>query len=181
MTVVEYKQRIAGSVRLHPMSHVEHRTVYIGARTCVWQFASVIRGAKIGRGCSIGSRAIVDGSRLGNNVSVGHGAQIHPGMVIGDNVFVGPGAIFCNDRWPRTIKQGWSVQSGITIVERGASIGANVLIMPGTFIGERAMVAGGAVLTMDVPADHIYRCGQIFKIESEAERLATRIRMAKRA
>jgi len=155
-------------------------TVTIGSETIVWPFASVIRGARIGKGCSIGSCAIVDGSWLGNKVSVGHGAQIHPGMVIGDDAFIGPGAIFCNDRWPRTNKQGWYRHDQVTIVEKGASVGAGAIIMPGTFIGERAMVAGGAVLTMDVPADHIYRCGQIFKIYSEAERFATRMRIAKR-
>ena len=122
----------------------------------VWPYAQVIRGAVLGENCSIGSCAIVDGATLGNRVSVGHGAQVHPGTKIGNDVFVGPGVVICNDAWPRTHKRGWHMPERPTvIIEDGASIGANATILPGVIIGAGAMVGAGVTVTKDVPAHHM--------------------------
>lgn len=128
-------------------------------RIRVWPYAQVIRGAILGDGCSIGSCAIVDGSTLGERVSVGHGAQIHPGIKIGNDVFVGPGAIFCNDMWPEVDKEGFEIPVGsfVTVVEDGASIGAGAIILPGNRIGAGAVIAAGAVVDRDVPAGTLFR------------------------
>lgn len=148
---------------VHPCAQVD-RDASIGARTRVWQFASVIRKAKIGDDCSIASCAIVDGSRLGDRVIVSHGAFIDPGMTIGNDVFVGPHVVFCNDYWPRVTKGGWfdpadliSGKINITRIEDGASIGAGVILMPGIVIGAGAMVAAGAVVSHDVEPGHLYK------------------------
>lgn len=133
----------------------------VGAGTAVWQFASVIRGAKIGDGCSVGSCSVVDAAAVGDRCAIGHGAQVHPGTVIGRDVFVGPGAIICNDRWPRTSKDGFDfegLQSKPTvIVEDGASIGAGAIILPGVRVGRRAMIAAGVVCAIDVPPMTVLR------------------------
>lgn len=127
----------------------------MGGGSQIWQFASVIRGARIGNGCSIGSCAIVDGARLGDRVRVGHGASIPPGVWIGDDVFVGPGVVICNDPDPR-VGSGFDLQAlldgkVVVRIEDRASIGAGSVILPGLTIGEGAMVAAGSVVTKDVP------------------------------
>ena len=136
-----------------------HADCHVGSRTRVWQFASVIRGSKVGEDCNIASCAIVDGATLGRNVIVGHGSFIAPGIVLEDDVFVGPGVVFCNDYWPRVSKVGWFIQQGtvVTRVKRGASIGAGVVVLPGIVVGEEAMVAAGARVRDHVPPGFLLR------------------------
>jgi UDP-2-acetamido-3-amino-2,3-dideoxy-glucuronate N-acetyltransferase len=175
--------QLHGSVEgwLHPFSSVDlvgPNAVTIGKGTKVWQFASVIRRSQIGEDCCIASCAIVDGCRLGDRVRVSHGAFLDPGMRIGDDVFIGPGVKFCNDIWPRSHKDGWfdmeELCSGriiVTEVNNGASIGAGAIIMPGLTIGARAMIAAGAVVSFDVPPDHLYRANNsIEEIRKEPNR-----------
>lgn len=156
--------------------------VSIGDGTQIWQFASVIRGAVIGRNCNVGAGAIVDAARVGNDVLIGAGAQLHPGTVIGDNVFVGPGVIFCNDRWPRVSKDGFDSEallSGRMVTVQvcdGASIGAGAIVLPGVRIGIGATVAAGARVDESVPDHHLAkREGDIVPI---AARCAERMRGA---
>ena len=149
----------------------------IGANVNVWQFASVIRGAVIGADCTIAANAIVDGAKIGARCIVGHGAGIHPGAFLGDDVFVGPGAVLCNDAWPRTHKRGFDPSAQSVTVEDGASIGAGAVVLPGVRIGSGAMVAAGAVVTRDVPAKVLYTAsGVVAAIVDEEERTATRSR-----
>lgn len=98
---------------------------------------------------------------------------MHPGTVAGRDVFIGPGAVICNDSWPRTHKRGWQVPERATvIIEDGASIGANATVLPGVRIGRGAMIAAGSVVTCDVPADHVFMTkGEIRRIVSEPDRL----------
>lgn len=138
-------------------------TVTVGARSRVWQFASVVRQASIGEDCSIASCAIVDGSEIGDRCIVSHGAFIDPGMKIGNDVFIGPHVSLCNDAWPRVDKNGFDMAALLsgdfitTRIEDGASVGANVVVLPGIVIGAGAMIAAGAVVMCDVPAAHLYK------------------------
>lgn len=129
----------------------------IGERTSVWQFASVIRGAVLGEGCTVAANAIVDGARIGDRCLIGHGAGVHPGAYVGDGVFIGPGAVLCNDAWPRAHKRGFDPTQRSVTVESGASIGACAVVLPGVRIGAGAMVAAGVTVTRDVPPG--YLCG----------------------
>lgn len=119
-------------------------------------------------GCSIG-----DGSRIGafveiqKNASVGRNCKISShsflceGVTIEDEVFIGHGVKFINDRYPRaTTSDGtpqteadWSVEP--TRVKKGASIGSGATILCGVTVGERAIVGAGSVVTRDVPADAV--------------------------
>ena len=118
-------------------------------------------------GCSIG-----DESRIGafveiqKNAVVGARCKISThsficeGVTIEDEVFIGHGVMFINDRYPRATAVGrlqaetdWEVIP--TVVKRGASIGSGAVIMCGVTIGEKAVVGAGAVVTHDVPADSI--------------------------
>lgn len=157
--------------------------VTIGARTRVWQFASVIRRAEVGEDCTIAANAIVDGCRIGNRCSIGHAASIHPGALIGDDVFIGPHVTLCNDLWPRTDKAGFDAARLLSgelvqiIIGSGASVGAHSTVLPGVTIGPGAMVAANAVVQCDVPGNHLYhRDGRIDPID--ALRPANRMRTA---
>lgn len=158
-------------VFVHPKAHVGNAR--IGWGTKIWQFASVIRNANIGKHCKVASCAIVDGSRLGDRVIVSHGAFIDPGMRIGNDVFIGPHVALCNDFWPRVDKSDWFDMDDlidgkivVTWVGDGASIGANAVVLPGLTIGAGAMIAAGAVVTQDVKDGHLYkRDGSIVPID----------------
>jgi len=110
----------------------------IGDDTKVGPFVEIQRGARIGRRCKISSHSF-----------------ICEGVAIGDDVFVGHGVMFINDRHPRASVDGtpittqWTLEG--TVVEDGASIGTNATIMCGIRIGRGAMIGAGAVVTRDVP------------------------------
>jgi UDP-2-acetamido-3-amino-2,3-dideoxy-glucuronate N-acetyltransferase len=115
-------------------------------------------------GCSIG-----DDSKIGTFVEIQKGASIGArckvsshsficeGVTVEDEVFIGHGVVFINDRYPRaTTGEGglqteadWSVVP--TVVKRRASIGSGAVILCGVTIGEGAMIGAGAVVTRDVP------------------------------
>lgn len=139
------------------------RDASIGAHSIVWEFAKVIRGARIGDDCSIGGCAIVDAASMGNRCSIGHGAQIHPGTRLFDDVFVGPGAIICNDRWPRVDKDGFqsaALLSGrfVTVeIHDAVNIGAGAIILPGVIIGAASTIAAGAVVTHSMPPCSLWK------------------------
>jgi len=134
---------------VHPLAVVEGE---IGAGTQVWAFAHILDGAVVGRSCKIGDHVFIEaGARLGDRVTVKNGSLIWHGVDIGDDVFIGPGAVFTNDPAPRvrypTGRSGWLS----TNVESGASIGANATILSGLTLGHDCMVGAGSVVTHDVP------------------------------
>lgn len=149
------------SVFLHSMACVDE-SVSIGAGSKVWQFASVIRGTVLGAGCSVGAGACLDGPQFGDRCIVSPGVDIGPGFIVGDDVFLGPHVVLCNDYWPRTHKEGFdygALRTGaITCVKigNGASIGAGAKIMPGVTVGAGAMVAANAIVKRDVPDNHLW-------------------------
>lgn len=115
-------------------------------------------GCEIGDECSIGTFVeIQKGVRLGKRVKVQSHTFICEGVDIADEVFVGHGVMFINDRYPRaTTKEGemkseddWSLER--TVVELRASIGSNATILCGVKIGEDAVIGAGSVVTKDVP------------------------------
>src|SRR5258708_2476996 len=116
----------------------------IGDGTRIGAFVEVQRGAAIGRRCKISSHSFVC-----------------DGVTIEDEVFVGHGVMFINDRFPRATADGGGLQTPAdwalipTRVERGASIGSNATIMAGVTVGRGALVGAGAVVTRDVPAGAI--------------------------
>ncbi len=173
---------------VHPMACVADSHIHAGVR--VWQFASVIRGAVVLEGAQIAHGALVDGAHIGQGVLVGSNASIHPGTVIDDHAFIGPGVTFCNDAWPRTDKGGFDLflpafameyeqrkRQATIVVEKGASIGANATILPGIVIGAGAMVSAGAVVRNNVgPAHLLHRDGRVSLISDEREKAARETR-----
>lgn len=163
------------------MAFVEGSTV--GARTRIWQFASVIRGARIGADCNIASNTTIDGSTIGDRCVLAHCIAMGPGFRVGNDVFMGPGVVLCNDRWPRAAKGGFDVtryqgDDMAVIVEDGASIGAGAVILPGVHIGAGAMVGANAVVSANVPSGHCWTgTGELRTIRDE--HLKERVRFAR--
>jgi UDP-2-acetamido-3-amino-2,3-dideoxy-glucuronate N-acetyltransferase len=151
-------------------AHVDDGVI-LGAGTRIWQFASVIRGAVLGDHCVVGACANIDGSRLGSRCRVGHAASLHPGLLAGDEVFFGPGAVVCNDPWPRVRATDFDLKKlldGFVCVRIGnqASIGAGSIVLPGRTIGDSAMIAAGAVVERDVPVGFLLkRNGELVEID----------------
>jgi UDP-2-acetamido-3-amino-2,3-dideoxy-glucuronate N-acetyltransferase len=113
----------------------------IGAGTRIGPFVEIQRGARVGERCKIQSHTFVC-----------------DGVEIDDEVFVGHGVLFINDKRPRSTTDSGELQSADdwelipTFVERRASIGSGTVIMAGVRIGAEALVGAGAVVTHDVPA-----------------------------
>lgn len=139
------------SVFIHPQALCESDLV--GARTRIWAFAHVLRGAVIGDDCNICDHAFVEGHvRVGNGVTIKNGVQLFDGVIVEDEVFLGPNCIFTNDRNPRAaVKKGRALEVP-TRLEQGATVGANATIVCGVTVHRSAFVGAGAVVTRDVPA-----------------------------
>lgn len=134
---------------VHPQGICESKSVGEGTR--VWAFAHVLPGAHVGAECNICDHVFIENDVvIGDRVTIKSGVQLWDGVTLEDDVFVGPNATFTNDLFPRS-KQ-YPEKFARTVVRQGASLGANVTLLPGVTIGRKAMVGAGAVVTRDVPA-----------------------------
>ncbi len=141
------------SAKVHPQGLVEEGAV-IGARTRVWAFVHVLAGARIGEDCNLCDHVFIENDvSIGDRVTIKCGVQVWDGVILEDDVFVGPNATFTNDLLPRSKQNSWKFSR--TVVRRGASIGANATILAGLEIGANAMIGAGAVVTKDVPPNAI--------------------------
>jgi acetyltransferase-like isoleucine patch superfamily enzyme/dTDP-4-dehydrorhamnose 3,5-epimerase-like enzyme len=140
---------MADSFFIHPHGIVEPGA-QIGERTRVWAFAHVLPGAVIGADCNICDHVFIENHvSMGDRVTIKSGVQLWDGIALEDDVFIGPNVAFTNDPFPRSRQYPESFPR--TLVQKGASIGANATILPGKIIGQYAMVGAGAVVTHDVP------------------------------
>lgn len=140
------------NVFVHPQGICE--ATDIGDGTRIWAFAHVLSGAHIGCDCNICDHVFIEGGVIiGNRVTVKSGVQLWDGVIIEDDVFIGPNATFTNDRFPRSRQ--WPDEYEKTRVCAGASIGANATLLPSITIGARAMVGAGSVVTRSVPPNAI--------------------------
>jgi UDP-2-acetamido-3-amino-2,3-dideoxy-glucuronate N-acetyltransferase len=120
----------------------------IGEGTDVRDHVNLYR-CKIGKNCKIESFVYIEeGVTIGDNCKVKPHVYIPTGVSVEDEVFLGPNVTFTNDKHPR-VKGDWKLLK--TLVGRGASIGANSVILPGVVIGRNAMIGAGSVVTTDVP------------------------------
>jgi UDP-2-acetamido-3-amino-2,3-dideoxy-glucuronate N-acetyltransferase len=122
----------------------------IGKGTKIWHFSHIMTGSEIGENCNIGQNVVISpGVRLGRNVKVQNNVSIYTGVICDDDVFLGPSMVFTNVINPRSAVNR-KEQYGSTIVEKGATIGANATIVCGIRIGKYSFVGAGAVVTKDV-------------------------------
>jgi acetyltransferase-like isoleucine patch superfamily enzyme len=142
---------IAESADVHPDASV-------APTAKIWDLAQVREGARVGDNCIVGRGAYIDhGVIVGANCKIQNDALVYAPAVLEDGVFVGPAAVFTNDRFPRAINVDGSLKTGDdwamvgVTVRRGASIGAKAVVLGGVEVGEWALVAAGSVVTRDVP------------------------------
>ncbi len=122
----------------------------IGAETRIWHFTHIMPGCVIGERCNIGQNVVVSpGVTLGNNVKVQNNVSIYTGVICEDDVFLGPSMVFTNVINPRSAIARKD-QYKQTLVQKGASIGANATIICGVTIGRYAFIGAGAVVTKNV-------------------------------
>jgi UDP-2-acetamido-3-amino-2,3-dideoxy-glucuronate N-acetyltransferase len=137
--------------RIHAHALIDEGAV-IGPGTRVWAFAHVLSGAVIGADCNICDHTFIEGKvTLGDRVTVKCGVYLWDGVTVEDDVFIGPAAVFTNDRRPRSRRR--PAEFSQTLLCRGASVGAAAVLLPGIQIGRWAMVGAGAVVTRSV-SDH---------------------------
>jgi UDP-2-acetamido-3-amino-2,3-dideoxy-glucuronate N-acetyltransferase len=128
------------NVRIYHPAQVNLYGCSVGDESRIGSFVEIQKNAKVGARCKISSHTF-----------------ICEGVIIEDEVFIGHGVMFTNDRYPRATnpdgssqsEEDWKVET--TRVKRTASIGSNATIISGVTIGEGALVGAGAVVTDDVP------------------------------
>jgi acetyltransferase-like isoleucine patch superfamily enzyme len=143
---------------VHPTADVSAQAI-IGSGSRIWHHAQVRERARIGDNCIIGKGAYIDFDvTIGSNVKIQNGVYVYHGAALEDGVFLGPDVILTNDKLPRAINPDGSLKSDADwevspiLIQRGASIGAGAVVLPGVIVGEFAMVGAGAVVIHDVPA-----------------------------
>jgi acetyltransferase-like isoleucine patch superfamily enzyme len=127
---------------------VIHPTAKIWHWTHIRENVTIGENVIIGQGCYIDHDVIIPkGCKIQNNVS------IYLGVKLEEDVFIGPHAVFTNDRFPRAFSNNWQVTP--TLLKKGCSISAGAVIRCGVTIGEYAMVGAGAVVVKNVPANAV--------------------------
>lgn len=135
---------------VHESSYVDEGAE-LGSGTKVWHFTHIMERSRIGKNCNIGQNvSIAPDVQIGDNVKIQNNVSVYTGVVIEDDVFLGPSMVFTNVINPRShVSRKEEYQR--TLVKRGASIGANATIVCGVTLGTYAFVGAGAVVTRDVP------------------------------
>lgn len=136
---------------VHESSYIDE-DVEIGEGTKIWHFCHIQSGARIGKNCSLGQNVnIANNVKIKDNVKIQNNVSVYEGVELDEGVFCGPSCVFTNDLTPRTEFPKGSDGYKKTLIKRGTSIGANATIVCGNTIGEYALIAAGAVVTMNVP------------------------------
>lgn len=178
--------KIHSTAIVHPSAEVSPQAK-VGRGVRIWHQVQVREGATIGDQCIIGKGAYVDfGVSIGANSKLQNGVFVYHGATVEEGVFLGPGVILTNDRIPRAVNvdgsqksdSDWQVSS--TRIKRGASVGAQAVVLPGVTIDEYAMVGAGSVVTRNVPAHglvygnparlhgYVCRCGAVLSQSAES-------------
>ena len=123
----------------------------IGEGAKIWHFSHLMTGCTVGNNCNIGQNVVISPQVvLGNNVKVQNNVSVYTGVICEDDVFLGPSCVFTNVINPRSFINR-KEEFRTTLVERGATIGANATIVCGNTIGAYSMIGAGAVVTKEVP------------------------------
>jgi UDP-2-acetamido-3-amino-2,3-dideoxy-glucuronate N-acetyltransferase len=135
----------------HPTAIVD-QPAQIGEGTKIWHFCHVMAGARIGTGCVLGQNVFVAARAvLGNRCKIQNNVSLYDDVILEDDVFVAPSAVFTNVVNPRSFIER-KHEYRTTRVGRGSSVGANATVVCGHDIGEYAFVGAGAVITKNVAA-----------------------------
>ena len=138
---------------LHDLADIQSSN--IGENTNIWQFTVVLPNARIGNDCNICSHCFIENQVIiGDRVTLKSGVYLWDGTEIENDVFIGPNATFCNDRYPKSKNKNFKLEK--IIVRQGASIGANATILKGVVVAEGCVIGAGTVLTKSTEPYGIY-------------------------
>lgn len=122
----------------------------IGSGSRIWHWVHICSGAVIGERCSLGQNVFVGNRvRIGNNVKIQNNVSVYDNVILEDDVFCGPSMVFTNVYNPRSAVNRKDEYRD-TVVEQGATLGANCTIVCGTRIGRHAFIGAGAVVNRPV-------------------------------
>jgi len=128
----------------------------IGEGTKIWHWSHICATAIIGNNCILGQNVYVANNvTIGNGVKIQNNVSVYEGVVLEDDVFCGPSAVFTNVYNPRAFIERKNEYKK-TLVKKGATLGANCTIICGVTIGEYAFIGAGSVINEDVPAFALY-------------------------
>lgn len=135
---------------IHESGYVDDG-VEIGAGTRIWHFSHILTGARIGENCNVGQNVVIGPDvTIGNRCKIQNNVSIYKGVTLEDGVFCGPSMVFTNVYNPRAeIRKMDQVRP--TLVQKGATIGANATIVCGITLGRYCFIGAGAVVTKSVP------------------------------
>ena len=135
---------------VHESAYVD-QPCEIGEGTKIWHFSHVMKNAKIGANCNIGQNVNIDGGAVvGNNVKIQNNVSLYTGVIVEDDVFLGPSCVLTNITNPRAQVSRRKLYEK-TVLRRGATVGANATIVCGIELGRYCFIAAGAVVAKDVP------------------------------
>jgi UDP-2-acetamido-3-amino-2,3-dideoxy-glucuronate N-acetyltransferase len=135
---------------VHESSYVDEGAE-IGAGTKIWHFCHIMPRARIGERCNIGQNVLVSPDvKIGSNVKIQNNVSLYTGVIVEDDVFLGPSMVFTNVINPRSHVNRRD-EFKTTLVRKGASIGANSTILCGLTLGYYCFVGAGSIVTHDVP------------------------------
>ena len=136
-------------------SSADVQSIHIGDKTYIWQFSVVLKGAVIGNHCNINCNVFIENDVIiGDDVTVKSGVQLWDGLRVQDSVFIGPNVTFTNDIVPRSKSYPSSFVQ--TIINKGASIGANATIIAGNEIGSYSFIGAGSLICKNVPPNTVW-------------------------
>ena len=141
--------KVHPSTTIHPTALVDEGAT-IGAGSRIWHWVHISAGAVIGERCSFGQNVFVGNRvRIGDNVKIQNNVSVYDNVTLEDDVFCGPSMVFTNVYNPRS-EVSRKDEYRDTVVEQGATLGANCTIVCGIRIGHHAFVGAGAVVNRDV-------------------------------
>jgi UDP-2-acetamido-3-amino-2,3-dideoxy-glucuronate N-acetyltransferase len=134
----------------HPSAFIDDN-VDIGAGTTIWHVSHILHHSHLGTNCRIGQNVVIGPHvHIGNGVKIQNNVSVYEGVTLEDDVFCGPSMVFTNVVNPRSeIRRMDELRP--TLVQRGATLGANCTIVCGVTIGQYAFIGAGAVVLKDVP------------------------------
>jgi len=138
-------------VTVHESAYVDDQ-VQIGEGTKIWHFSHILSRTTIGRNVNIGQNVVAGPDVVvGDNCKIQNNVSLYKGVTLEQGVFCGPSCVFTNVLTPRA-EIDRKADFRPTLVQRGATIGANATIVCGHTVGAYCLIAAGAVVTSDVPA-----------------------------
>ncbi|OSZ81650.1 N-acetyltransferase [Chitinophagaceae bacterium IBVUCB2] len=135
---------------VHPSAIIDEGA-QIGKGTRIWHFCHLMPTCRVGENCILGQNVYLDSNVIiGNGVKIQNNVSVYNGVIIEDDVFLGPSMVFTNVINPRSFIER-KTEFKKTVIQKGATIGANATILCGIEIGNYALIGAGTIVTKSVP------------------------------